>query len=233
MLPSTSFQYDQLKLEKCAEEQSSAIVSIIGEGTATSTTTRNNNQKESTSELCHELLQEYQSFYKRSSKHKQLNSSGRFESFLKSVIFVYRHNYQKDQKDGTKLSSSNANGYHSHGHNVTLNQFSDLFDYELPFAIKRSNNQQKESPSTDKAAKSHMKQIENSIDGTVESSPLTYGIDRTNDAIQNIEHRMFNNKKREQRNDDDGSQNSWSGDQEDDPSKRRNDKNQSDKHHSN
>ena len=37
----------------------------------------------------------------------------------------------------------------------------------------------------------------------------------------------------EQRNDDDGSQNSWSGDQEDDPSKRRNDKNQSDKHHSN
>lgn len=62
---------------------------------------------------CKILYQKHQSFYKRSSTHT--NTPGRFEEFISNVNFVHNHN-----QNPTSV------------HEVTLNQFSDLFQNELP-----------------------------------------------------------------------------------------------------
>ena len=65
------------------------------------------------SPTCKILYQEHQSFYRRSSTHT--NTLGRFEEFMSNVEFVHIHN-----RNPTNV------------HEVTLNQFSDLFQNELP-----------------------------------------------------------------------------------------------------
>jgi hypothetical protein len=116
MTASNLFQYELSKLTKCAEQQSSLARS-------------NNTLLSSLGPECQSLFQEHQSFYKRSSAHS--NTAKRYDQFINSVIFVHQHN----QKHASFLSSSTATATATAGlsHRVTLNQFSDLFDHELPF----------------------------------------------------------------------------------------------------
>ncbi len=107
------FQFEQSKLIKCAEKFQSASQSAA-ETTAAEATSIIKEEIEE----CHDLFQQHQSFYHRTSSHTE--DENRFSKFMESVTFVYHHNQNYiDDKDSIL-------------HHVTLNQFSDLYDYELP-----------------------------------------------------------------------------------------------------
>ncbi len=104
----TSFPLQQNQIFKCVKE---ADVHRHHQSAELAT--------ESTRPECEVLYKNHQSFYKRSSSHS--TTPGRFELFVDNVVFVY---------------SYSRNSLISH--QVALNQFSDLFQTELPFTDQSS-----------------------------------------------------------------------------------------------
>jgi hypothetical protein len=128
---SKPFQYDPGQLLQCVTE-------ALNNQTIDSTTTGSTHTKTSSSSpQCHKLYLQHQSYYNRSISHS--NTPNRFQQFVQNVLFVYSHNQNY-------YTSSSITSHH-----VTLNQFVDLFDDELPYfdsVIYDSQNQKQEDKST-------------------------------------------------------------------------------------
>ena len=110
MTPSKPFPCDLSKLTTCAQ-------TLLSKEASNDYST---NSFSSSSSECHQLFLQHQSFYERTIAHSQ--TPGRLDQFITNVAFVYSHNQNYDSSSSSNIS-----------HHVTLNQFSDMFDHELPY----------------------------------------------------------------------------------------------------
>ncbi len=117
------FQYDPGQLLECVTE---AIKNQTNDSTTTVTLTTTTTPS---SPHCHKLYLQHQSYYNRSISHS--NAPNRFQQFLHNVLFVYSHNQNYE-------SSSSVTSHH-----LTLNQFVDVFDDELPYFNSDTNQEEK------------------------------------------------------------------------------------------
>lgn len=130
---SKPFQYDPGQLLQCVTE---AIKKETNDNTISGIHTTTTSSSTS-SPQCHKLYLQHQSYYNRSISHS--NAPNRFQQFVHNVLFVYSHNQNYDSSSSVTSTS----------HYVTLNQFVDLFDDELPFnSDTTSQNQKYEEDST-------------------------------------------------------------------------------------
>ena len=80
----------------------------------------NNNNKRIIMSSCYKLYLLHQSFYERSTSHTY--TVGRYENFVQNLKFIHLHNQEYESKLSTNIT-----------HYVTINQFTDMLDYELPY----------------------------------------------------------------------------------------------------
>lgn len=123
MTTSQPFKYEESKLVQCALQNIHMENDAELNATNSSSPIHELQVSPSSSLECHDLFLEHQSFYQRSSSHSE--TKGRYDQFVHNVLFVHTHNQRYKSS-----SSSDSIGI---THYVTLNQFSDMFDHELPY----------------------------------------------------------------------------------------------------
>mmetsp|Transcript_20154 Transcript_20154/g.30244 ORF Transcript_20154/g.30244 Transcript_20154/m.30244 type:complete len:124 (-) Transcript_20154:1217-1588(-) len=100
------FQFEQSQFIKCAV-QSINQWTTSSRSQSTDPTFANTETETILIEECHDLFQQHQSFYHRSSSHS--NDVGRLDQFVKCVMFVYRHNQKKKNEEDTDNNNNNNN----------------------------------------------------------------------------------------------------------------------------
>ena len=111
------FQYDDLLLSSCARSDLAASLAPVAAI----------DQRGGDDAACYELFRQYGSHYGRDIDADS-RSHDRFQRFVSNAVFVYRHNTNEEEDDGTAIDGPPR-------HRVTLNRFADRQEHELPLMV--------------------------------------------------------------------------------------------------
>ena len=129
---------------------------------------------------CRELFEHHQTFFRR--KNDGINERKRYGAFLKNALFVHAFNQNKK----------------SH-HRVSINQFSDFLEYELPMHNVDSDNQSS-IPGFFQDCDGHIIEISNMQDIRNAIDSLDYVGKRKSKGCEKNEHRQHHHQKRKSKN---------------------------------
>ena len=137
------FEFNKALVTQCAQScelKSASIPNPNSQGTRTYSLPFHLIQQQGPEE-CHELFSQHQKFYNRSASHSE--TPGRLNNFIQNVLFVYNHNQRYQESSSLDPDSHNLVLHYD----VTINQFSDLLNNELPFSNIPNDANMRQAPS--------------------------------------------------------------------------------------